>query len=210
MAKRRSPATDPRKAPKQARSERLVAAILQAAIRVLERHGASGFTTARVAERAGVSVGSLYQYFPNKQSILFRLQQDDGEATAQLLDGIFSDQQRSATERLKGAVLAFFRSEWDEAPLRRALEDAAPLYRDAPAAREHRDRGLPLLLALLGEAAPGLSAQKRASLAELYVPVLSGLGKHISEHAQSRSEVDAWAATVADMFLAYLSGQKRR
>jgi tetracycline repressor-like protein len=64
----------PRKAPQQARSNELVAAVLEAAIQVLVKEGAQRFTMARVAERAGVSVGSLYQYFPNKAAILFRLQ----------------------------------------------------------------------------------------------------------------------------------------
>lgn len=63
-----------RKIPKQVRSSELVSAILQAATQVLEQEGATRFTTARVAERAGVSIGSLYQYFPNKAAILFRLQ----------------------------------------------------------------------------------------------------------------------------------------
>jgi hypothetical protein len=52
-----------RKRPKQARSNELVdAAILQAAVQVLAEEGAQRFTTARVAERAGVSIGSLYQH----------------------------------------------------------------------------------------------------------------------------------------------------
>ena len=47
--------------------------ILEAATRVLERNGPEAFTTSRVAEVAGVSVGSLYQYYPNKASLLFCL-----------------------------------------------------------------------------------------------------------------------------------------
>src|SRR5215467_902602 len=107
----------PRKLPKQARSTRLVEAILEAAVRVLERDGAAGFTTIRVAERAGVSVGSLYQYFPNKESILFRLQVEEWEATGRLLESIFTDTRRSASERVRAALQAFFRTEFDEAPL---------------------------------------------------------------------------------------------
>ena len=66
MKTRQTAPISARKRPRQARSERLVATILEAAIRVLAREGAQRFTTARVAETAGVSVGSLYQYFPNK------------------------------------------------------------------------------------------------------------------------------------------------
>ena len=61
MAEHRNPRISSRKQPKQARSADLVAAILQAAAQVLAKEGAHHFTTARVAEKAGVSVGSLYQ-----------------------------------------------------------------------------------------------------------------------------------------------------
>ncbi|HSZ62918.1 MAG TPA: TetR/AcrR family transcriptional regulator [Terriglobales bacterium] len=64
-------AFEPRKTPVQARSTVTVEAISEAAIQVLLSHGADRLTTTRVAQRAGVSVGTLYQYYPNKQSLLF-------------------------------------------------------------------------------------------------------------------------------------------
>ncbi len=60
----------PRKSPVQARSIASVDAILEATIHVLLRAGKERLTTTRVAMRAGVSVGSLYQYFPNKRALL--------------------------------------------------------------------------------------------------------------------------------------------
>lgn len=60
----------PRKLPSQERSGALVAAIVEAAVRILLSDGYSRLTTKTVAELAGVSVGSFYQYFPNKQAIL--------------------------------------------------------------------------------------------------------------------------------------------
>ena len=77
MTDRRSTSISSRKQPQQTRSAELVATILEAAVQVLAKEGAQRFTTARVAEKAGVSVGSLYQYFPNKAAILFRLQSDE-------------------------------------------------------------------------------------------------------------------------------------
>ncbi|HYP83551.1 TetR/AcrR family transcriptional regulator [Variovorax sp.] len=62
-----------RKLPRQARSIATVDAIVGAAAQVLVTQGYEGTTTARVAERAGVSVGSLYQYFPNKESLVAEL-----------------------------------------------------------------------------------------------------------------------------------------
>jgi AcrR family transcriptional regulator len=64
-------AFEPRKTPVQARSTVTVEAIFEATIQVLLSHGAERLTTTRVAHRAGVSVGTLYQYYPNKQSLLF-------------------------------------------------------------------------------------------------------------------------------------------
>src|SRR5690348_16317608 len=89
--RRKRPALSSRKNPKQIRSNQLVAAVLQAAAQVLAKEGMHRFTTARVAEKAGVSVGSLYQYFPNKASILFRLQSDEWQQTGQLLNDILQD-----------------------------------------------------------------------------------------------------------------------
>ena len=59
----------PRKSARQARSAATIEVIVEAAARILETAGPAGFTTNAVAERAGVSVGSLYQYFPNKDAI---------------------------------------------------------------------------------------------------------------------------------------------
>jgi AcrR family transcriptional regulator len=66
------PAADrlnPRKTPAQQRSEVTVDAILEAAARILETRGFGGYTTNAVAARAGVSIGSLYQYFPGKDAL---------------------------------------------------------------------------------------------------------------------------------------------
>lgn len=60
----------PRKQPLQARAQKTVDVIVEATARILEKHGHDGFTTNAVAERAGVSIGTLYQYFPNKEALL--------------------------------------------------------------------------------------------------------------------------------------------
>ena len=59
-----------RKEPRQARSRATVEAIVDAGARVLAEDGWAAFTTNRVAERAGASIGSLYQYFPDKLSLV--------------------------------------------------------------------------------------------------------------------------------------------
>ena len=64
---------NPRRKPSQERSKETVDAILEAAVQVFAKMGYQGGTTNHIAERAGVSVGTLYQYFPNKEAVLFGL-----------------------------------------------------------------------------------------------------------------------------------------
>lgn len=87
MSKRtKQEATTPRKQPRQRRSAVTVAAILEAAARILEATGYDGYTTNAVAARAGVSVGSLYQYFPNRDAITRALiEQESGALLADIL-----------------------------------------------------------------------------------------------------------------------------
>ena len=70
--KRRKPvkAISPRKEPRQRRAEETVAVIVEAAARILEEKGFEGFNTNAIAEKAGVSIGSLYQYFASKNALL--------------------------------------------------------------------------------------------------------------------------------------------
>lgn len=207
MAKRRTPVISPRKQPRQVRSTRLVADILEAAARVLVRDGARRFTTARVAERAGISVGSLYQYFPNKEAILFRLQAEEWRQTMDQLQRILGDAGSEPLERLRAAVRTFFRSECDEAAFRNALEEAAPLYREAPEARAHAEEGRHMMERFMKDALPRASARDRAFAADLIGTVMSAVGKAVSGQNRSPSEIDELAGAVSDMFCAYLKAR---
>ncbi len=210
MADRRSRSVSSRKQPQQARSTGLVAAILDAAVQVLAKEGAQRFTTARVAERAGVSVGSLYQYFPNKAAILFRLQSDEWRRTSELLRGILADRTKPPPARLRALVHAFIRSECEEAAIRTALNDAAPLYRDAPEAHEARAAGEEIIAAFMQEALPKASAARRELAGELIKTTLSEVGKRFSEVPRSTAEITRYSDGLADMFCAYLGELTRR
>jgi AcrR family transcriptional regulator len=206
MTDRRSVQVSSRKQPKQARSADLVATILEAAAQVLAKEGAQRFTTARVAEKAGVSIGSVYQYFPNKAAILFRLQSEEWRQTTGLLRGILEDRQRPPLERLRILVHAFIRSECDEAEMRIALNDAAPLYRDAPEAQEIRVSGGHTAQVFMQEALPEVSEATRALAADLITTTLSAAGKQFSETPRTPVEIETYAGAMADMFCAYLNG----
>ena len=206
MSTRQPPQISSRKLPQQARSTDLVAAILQAAVHVLAKEGAHRFTTARVAERAGVSVGSVYQYFPNKAAILFRLQADEWRETAETLRRILEDPKRPPLERLRALVLAFIKSECDEADMRVALNDAAPLYRDAPEAREAKTAAQLTFGRFMRDAAPDATDAARSMAGELVLNTLSALGHDFSASPRTNAEIKAYATAVADMFCAYIGG----
>lgn len=204
MSERPSPQISSRKQPKQARSTELVAAVLEAAVQVLATQGAPRFTVARVAERAGVSVGSVYQYFPNKAAILFRLQSDEWRQTSDMLRDILEDPAKPPLERLRTLVQAFIQSECDEAQIRVALNDAAPLYRDAPEHQAARSSVQASVDAFMQQVLPDAGVQTRALAGELIIATLSSVGKRFSATPRTRQEVQAYAAAMADMFCAYL------
>jgi len=205
MSTRQTSQISSRKQPQQARSTELVATILQAAIQVLAKQGASRFTTARVAEKAGVSVGSVYQYFPNKAAILFRLQSDEWQQTTQMLCDILCDTGRPPVERLRLLVHAFIRSECEEALMRVALHDAAPLYRDAPEAREARAAGERVFQTFMQELLPNAAESTRALACELISTTLGSVGKDFSERPRTAEQITVYADAMADMFSAYVA-----
>ncbi|WP_421523383.1 TetR family transcriptional regulator [Pseudomonas yamanorum] len=205
MTDRQTSQISSRKEPKQARSTELVSAILEAAIQVLAKEGASRFTTARVAEKAGVSVGSVYQYFPNKAAILFRLQTDEWQQTSQMLSRILEDVSQPPLERLRALVHAFIRSECEEAQIRVALSDAAPLYRDAPEAHEVRAGGQQVFQTFMLELLPQVPEATRDLACDLIVTTFSSVGKEFSGSPRTEAQITAYADAMADMFGAYVT-----
>ncbi|NOK00652.1 MULTISPECIES: TetR family transcriptional regulator [unclassified Myxococcus] len=204
MSPRRSPRISTRKEPQQARSNELVEAVLRAAIQVLAKEGAPRFTMARVAEKAGVSVGSLYQYFPNKAAVLFRLQTDEWRQTTALTRELLEDTTRPPLARLRALVHTFVQSECDEAAVRVALSDAAPLYRDAPEARAVRASSKATFEAFMREVLPATPKPARMLAGDLIMTTLSSVGKSFSESPRTPAEIATYSDALADMLCAYL------
>ncbi|WP_296254203.1 MULTISPECIES: TetR family transcriptional regulator [unclassified Pseudomonas] len=200
----RKPTISLRKTPKQARSEASVCVILQAATQVLAKEGASRFTTARVAEKAGVSIGSLYQYFPNKAAILFRLQSDEWRDNTELLARLLGETAIGPFDRLRSLVRAFIRSECEEADMRIALDDAAPLYRHAPEAKQAREAGNKAIIVFMQEVLPDAHESVRLRAADMIKTTMSALGKEFSQTPRNETEIIEYSNAMADMFCAYL------
>jgi AcrR family transcriptional regulator len=107
--------TLPRKAPKQQRAKFTVDAILDATARILVERGFAGATTNRIAETAGVSIGSLYQYFPSKEALVAALVEEHlGKMNGLLathLEAVTGSDLASDTRRLVNGLIAAYRWE---------------------------------------------------------------------------------------------------
>jgi len=102
---------EPRRSPVQARSAASVEAILEATIQVLLQVGKERLTTTRVASRAGVSVGTLYQYFPNKSSLLQAVLRRHLTEVGDAVELVCKEQKgRTLREMVTALITAFLQS----------------------------------------------------------------------------------------------------
>ena len=147
-AKRRIKA---RKQPLQQRSRETVAVILEAAARVLEARGLEGYNTNAVAERGGISVGSVYQYFPNKDALTLALIGRFEQALLEKVqDAVATSEGKSLTASLNLVIRAQLEVHAERAGLNRILETEEDRLRPAsaePAAASELKQLVAVLLA---------------------------------------------------------------
>ncbi|MCS6741235.1 TetR/AcrR family transcriptional regulator [Acinetobacter baumannii] len=119
---------DPRKRPRQARSLATFEAILEAAARILESLGFAGFNTNAVAERAGVSIGSLYQYFPSKDALIVELiRRERAKLSNHIVEAIQQSDAADLKDKLKLIIQAAVQHQLSRPQLARTLEFASEL-----------------------------------------------------------------------------------
>ena len=118
-----------RRRPSQLRSRATVEAVVEAAAQVFERHGYAAGTTNRIAERAGVSIGSVYQYFADKDALLRAVAErhlaDAGRLVAAELAAL--DEDAEPTTAIAGVLRAVIALHRDRPRLHRILFEEAPL-----------------------------------------------------------------------------------
>lgn len=139
-----------RRIPRQQRAQESCEAILSAATLILQQEGMAALSTNRISQRAGISVGTLYQYFPNKHAVLLMLGRREVERTRAMLAGMRAKGDGEATGAAAlSHLLAGFSARRDERPvlcetlfcpdlqteLAEAISDAVTDGLDAPAAK---------------------------------------------------------------------------
>jgi AcrR family transcriptional regulator len=155
----------PRKQPTQGRSKHTVAAILEATFRVLD--GGGDLTTTRVADVAGVSVGTLYQYFPNREALINALLADHLEAAITAVEreceACANVPRATATERI---VRAFLEAKAARSENQKIMNKAfgVGMLDDRPLVRAASQRARIALARLFASHEPEAAAEVRAGL----------------------------------------------
>ena len=174
-----------RKRPLQARAQQTVDAIIEATARILEGQGHDGFNTNAVAERAGVSIGTLYQYFPNKEALIGAL---IARETALLVD----EAERAcvqvsgpvALDMLLGAAVAH---QLRRPALARLLDFEESRLPFDPETRQVRQRFQAILATIL--ARPGLPVQSDIAAATVDVAsIVQGMLDAAGERGETERE----------------------
>ncbi|CAD0302428.1 hypothetical protein CFBP498_03740 [Xanthomonas hortorum pv. vitians] len=142
-----------RKSPQQARSRATVEVIRQASIQVLVADGLQGCTTTRVAERAGVSVGSVYQYYPNRQAMLTALLDWHLQAVIHAVEQACAQHHgHTLAQQCEALVHAFVQAKLQHVDVSRALYAISELHGGAALGSQARKRSQQAFAAALATA----------------------------------------------------------
>ncbi|MGA2163840.1 MAG: TetR/AcrR family transcriptional regulator [Solirubrobacteraceae bacterium] len=198
----------PRKLPQQARSEATVEAVLQAAAQVFERHGYAAGTTNRIAARAGVSIGSLYQYFPGKDAILLALARRHlAEGTALLQPQLERLQAGCALDEVLADVVKAMVALHASAPrLHRVLFEETPLPQTLRAELDATEDALVEVVAHSLQRQPDTA--EHHLVARMIVSAIEGLTHRLVLRPAGASP-DAIAIEVTTMLRGYLRQRQR-
>lgn len=183
----------PRKSPVQARSAVTVEALHAAAIQVLIQEGLSRCTTTRIAERAGASVGSLYQYYPNRDALLAAVLEKHLEGIAAAVESACQDHRGKPLSQMASAfVLAFLDAKLRDPEEAKALYAVAEERGGAVLAARMRTRIAAAVAAMLARA-PDARFDDPATVATIALGALVGPVKAVLKErapAQFRTRLE--------------------
>jgi AcrR family transcriptional regulator len=196
--------------PKQVRGRRTRERILRAAVACFERDGYDATTTSRIARRAGVGVGTLYGYFPDKRAVLLELLQDTvRDVASYVVEGLEPERWRDAPlrESVRGLIDAVFHARTFQPGMQRIIWERYfkdPEFQGAVEAIEGRVRGaIERLLRALEEAGKIRVTDVRTAAFLVYTSVEWTAARLVLGGARG-SEIDAAVEAATDMVTRYL------
>lgn len=199
-----TPPDRPRKRPAQARSVATLEAIYEATMQVLVLEGPERCNTTRVAERAGVSVGSVYQYYPNRRALLAGVLQRHLESVTQAVEHA-CEHNHGASVALMGAAVAnaFLEAKLIRAEASSALYAISEKHGGAELVLAARDRMLNAVTRLLNSASDARFGDVQ-TVAVVLLAALAGPVKEMLEHDFSLESVASMRQQLVNLAGAHL------
>lgn len=193
----------PRKTPVQARSTETVDAILDATLQVLTRVGKERLTTTRVASRAGVSVGTLYQYFPNKVSLLQAcLRRHMDQVVGAMHDACEERKGSSALAMADGLIEAYLSTKLHHMPSSAALYAVSSDIDGVEIAKEAYGRVRRDVIAMFATA-PGLSKDAE-TVSTVVLAAMNGIARRLLESDHPETELPCLRSELLLLVHSYL------
>jgi AcrR family transcriptional regulator len=197
--------SNPRRAPQQERGERRLAQLLAAAATVLAEYGYDAATMTEIADRAGASIGTLYQYFPNKEAVVFALRTQYREEMEERWRCIDADTAGMSTEQIAHRLVDIMVSFVEERPAYFQIVDATVKFKRS---QEARNRLRQRIAKVFRNQRPDLVQELAIRMANVSLEIIKGLIKvYADANAKEREElVKEFKAALA----AYLEMRLRR
>ena len=204
MSKAAASVFQPRKTPLQARSTATVDAILQAAVQVLLAEGKGRLTTTRIAARAGVSVGTLYQYFPNKSSLLQTLLKEHLDRVAAAVETACRSTLGASLDEMGEAIIAaFVQAKFRNIETSRALYAVRDEIDGKRIGREMHARAVSAMAALL-RSARQTPVRDPETVAAMLLSAMTGVSRTMLEAGIRRDTMATMQVELTRLAQAYL------
>jgi AcrR family transcriptional regulator len=195
---------EPRKSPVQARSSASVDAILQATIQVLLRAGKQKLTTTSVALRAGVSVGTLYQYFPNKSALLQAVLRRHLNQVITAIELVCKEQKgKPLQEMVTALITSFLAAKMRDAKTSVALYSVSSDVDGARIAQQMGIRSNNAIVKMLATASEPLATDPEL-IAAMLQGAMVGVSRRILESGAAEEHFDAQRRELISMTCAYI------
>lgn len=199
----------PRKAPSQERSRQTVEAILDAAAHVFEQQGYAAGTTNRIAERAGVSIGSLYQYYPNKDAVLVALTERHIEEGIAVVAPLLARLEVTTPldEALRDLTAAMVTLHRRRPALHRVLVEEAPRPAQLRARFDALFEAASRAVAEYLRSCPDVRVRDPDLAARMVVQIVESITHSLVIHPAAGAGIDSLVAETVLLLRRYLSGR---
>ena len=197
----------PRKTPIQTRAAVTVGAISEATIQILLKQGVNRLTTTRVAERAGVSVGTLYQYYPNKQSLLYAVLADHLDKVAAAVEAACEQaRHKRLSDMVRAVVEAFVDAKMERIDVSAALYQFAADVGGPMLAKRVGQRSRKALEAMLQTASDVTSPPDKFAV-EMMFAAMAGATRYVLEAGAPPAMIRALRQHLVVMCQSYMRAQ---